>query len=82
MKETVAKVIDTLTREDFHGTFKKLLERYTLEERYAIKFCFKLGKMQQKRMECFRLFWGHLVWIEHQFCNKCLEAMRDYFEGD
>ena len=28
----------------------------TLEERYVIKFCFKLGKMPQKRMECFRLF--------------------------
>ena len=26
-----------------------------LEERYAIKFCFKLGKKPQKRMECFRL---------------------------
>ena len=26
-----------------------------LEERYAIQFCFKLGKMLQKRMECFRL---------------------------
>ena len=28
MKETVMKVIDTLTREDFHGDFPKLLERY------------------------------------------------------
>ena len=28
MKEAVTKVIDTLTREDFHGTFQKLLERY------------------------------------------------------
>ena len=28
MKETVAKVIDTLTQEDFHGAFQKLLERY------------------------------------------------------
>ena len=28
MKEVVTKVIDTLTREDFHGTFQKLLERY------------------------------------------------------
>ena len=28
MKEAVAKVIDTLTQEDFHGTFQKLLERY------------------------------------------------------
>ena len=28
MKEAVTKVIDTLTREDFHGAFQKLLERY------------------------------------------------------
>ena len=26
MNETVTKVIDTLTQEDFHGAFKKLLE--------------------------------------------------------
>ena len=28
MKEAVTKVMDTLTREDFHGAFQKLLERY------------------------------------------------------
>ena len=28
MKEHVTKVIDTLTQEDFHGAFQKLLERY------------------------------------------------------
>ena len=28
MKETVTKVIDTLTQEDFHEVFQKLLERY------------------------------------------------------
>ena len=28
MKEVVTKVIDTLTLEDFHGAFQKLLERY------------------------------------------------------
>ena len=28
IKEAVTKVIDTLTREDFHGAFEKLLERY------------------------------------------------------
>ena len=28
MKEAVTKLIDTLTQEDFHGTFQKLLERY------------------------------------------------------
>ena len=28
MKEAETKVIDTLTQEDFHGTFQKFLERY------------------------------------------------------
>ena len=28
MKETVTKVIDTLTQEDFHGAFQKFLEVY------------------------------------------------------
>ena len=42
MKEAVMKVIDTLTQEDFHGAFQKLLE----------------------------------------WCNKCIAAGGDYFEGD
>ena len=45
----------------------------TLEERYAIKFCFKLGKMPQKCMECFWLLFDHLAWIEHQI----LSGIRD-----
>ena len=45
----------------------------TLEEQYAIKLCFKLEKMPQKRMECFRLLLDHLAWIEHQF----LSGIRD-----
>ena len=28
MKKAVTKVIDTLTQEEFHGAFQKLLERY------------------------------------------------------
>ena len=28
MKEAVTKVIDTLTQEDFHEAFQKLLEEY------------------------------------------------------
>ena len=28
MREAVTKVTDTLTQEDFHGAFQKLLERY------------------------------------------------------
>ena len=30
MKEALTKVIDTLTQEDFHGAFQKLLERYNI----------------------------------------------------
>ena len=33
MKEAVTKVIDTLTQEDFHGAFQKLLERYKCNQR-------------------------------------------------
>ena len=28
MKEAVTKIIDTMTQDDFHGAFEKLLERY------------------------------------------------------
>ena len=28
MKESMTKAIDTLTQKDFHGAFKKVLERY------------------------------------------------------
>ena len=46
----------------------------TLQERYAIKSCFQLGKiMPEKRMECFRLLFDHLPWIKHQF----LSGIRD-----
>ena len=36
--------------------------------------CFKVGKRPQKRMECFRLLFDHLAWIEHQF----LSVIRDW----
>ena len=45
----------------------------TIEERYAIKFCFKLGKMPQKRREYFRLLFDRVAWIEYQF----LSGIRD-----
>ena len=40
MKEAVTKVIDTLTQEDFHGAFEKLLERYSRRRllRRGLKF--------------------------------------------
>ena len=66
----------TLLKPDCHswGISKMQSGRQdTLEERYAIKFCFKLRKMPQKRMECFILLFDHLAWIEHQF----LSGIRD-----
>ena len=56
-----------------HGWWISKMQSDTLEERYAIKFCFKLGKMPQKSMECFRLLFDHLAWVEHQF----LSGIRD-----
>ena len=66
----------TLLKPDCHSWWLSEMQsgrQDSLEERYAIKFCFKLGKMPQKRMECFILLLEHLAWIEHQF----LSGIRD-----
>ena len=63
----------TLLKPDCHSWWISKMQSDTLEERYAIKFCFKLGKIPQKCMECFRLLFDHLAWIEHQF----LSGIRD-----
>ena len=59
----------TLLKPDCHSRWISKMQSDTLEERYAIKFCFKLGKIPQQRMECFRLFLEHLAWVEHQFLS-------------
>ena len=50
-----------------------------LEERYAIKLCFKLGKILQKRMECFRPLLEHLasVFEWHKRFKEGRESVRD-----
>ena len=66
----------TLLKPDCHSWWISKMQsgrEDTLEERYAIKLSFKLEKMPQKRMECFRLLLEHLAWIEHQF----LSGIRD-----
>ena len=63
----------TLLKPDCHSWWISKMQSDTLEERYAIKLCFKLGKMPQKRIECFRLLFDHLAWIEYQF----LRGIRD-----
>ena len=67
---------DTILKPDCHSWWiSNMQSRHEdiLEEGYAIKLCFKLGKMPQKSLECFRLLFDHLVRIEHQF----LSAIRD-----
>ena len=63
----------TLLKPDCHCWWISKMQFDTLEERYAIKFCFKLGKMPQKSMDYFRLLFDHLARIEHQF----LSGIRD-----
>ena len=48
----------------------------TLEERYAIKFCFKLGKISEKWMECFRLILDNVAWIGHQFLSSIRDSRK------
>ena len=68
----------TLLKPDGHSWWISKMQSDTLEERYAIKLCFKLGKMRQKGIECFRLLLEHLAWIEHQF----LSGIRDSRKAD
>ena len=66
----------TLLNPDSHSSWISKMQsgrEDILEEWYAIQFCFKRGKMLQKRVECFRLLLEHLAWIEHQF----LSGIRD-----
>ena len=63
----------TLLKPDCHSWWISKVQSGREEERYAIKFCFKLEKMPQKHMECFRLLLDHLAWIKHQF----LSGIRD-----
>ena len=71
----------TLLKPDCHSWWISKMQSGrddTLEEQYAIKFCFKLGQM-----ECFRLLFDHLAWIEsvriqwHKRFKEGSESMRD-----
>ena len=66
----------TLLKPDCRSWWISKMQSDTLEERYAIKFCFKLGKMPQKRMECFRLLFDHLAWLEHPFFSGIRDSRK------
>ena len=69
----------TLLKPDCHSCWISKIHSGrddTLEEWYAMKFCFKLEKILQKRLECFRLLFDHLAWIEHQFFSGIKDSRK------
>ena len=60
----------TLLKPDCHSWWISKMQSDTLKQQYAIKLCFKRGKMSHRPMEYFRLLFGHLAWIEHQFLSS------------
>ena len=63
----------TRLKPDCYSWWISKMQSDTLEERYAINSVLNLEKIPQKHMECFRLLFNHLAWIEHQF----LSGIRD-----
>ena len=65
----------TILKPDCQNWWISKMKSGLEEEGYAIKFYFKLRKMPQKRMECFRLLLEHLTWTKHQFLS-CIRDSR------
>ena len=66
----------TLLKVDCHSWWISKMQFGCEEERYAIKLFLKLGKMPQKRMECFRLLLDHLAWIKHEFLSGIKDSRK------
>ena len=64
----------TLQKPDCHSWWISKMQSDTFEERYAIKFCFKLGK------KCHRNVWNSsdcfLARIEHQFLSGIIDSRK------
>ena len=68
----------TLLDPDYHSwVFSKMQSgrEGTLEELYAIKFCFKLGKNAKEKYGILQTALDHPGWIEHQFLS-CIRDSR------
>ena len=66
----------TLLKPDCHSWWILKMQSDTLEERYGIQFFFKIEKMPEKRMECFRLLLEHIAWFEHQFFSGIRDSRK------
>ena len=67
-----------LLKPDCHSWWFSKMQSDTLEERYAIKFCFKLGKKGHRNVwnasDCFST--DYLAWIEHQFFSGIRDSRK------
>ena len=63
----------TLLKPDCHSWWISKMQSDTIEEWYAIKFCFKLGKNATETYGILQTVFDHLAWIEHKF----LSGIRD-----
>ena len=62
-----------ILKPDCHSWWISKMQWGHLEERYAIKFCFKLGKNATETYGMLQTVLDHLAWIKHQF----LSGIRD-----
>ena len=60
---------NTLLKPDCHSWWISKIQSDILEERYAIKFCFKLGKDSTEMYGMLQIGLEHIAWIEHQFLS-------------
>ena len=64
----------TLLKPDYHSWWISKMQSDTLEERYAIKFCFKLRK---NATETYRMLQtAFQPWIEHQFLSDIRDSRK------
>ena len=69
----------TLLNPDCHSWWISKMQsgcKDTLEERYAIKFCFKLGKNATETYGMLQIAFDHITWIEHQFLNSIRDSRK------
>ena len=71
MKEVMTKVIDTLTQDDFHGAFQKLLERYNK--------CIAAGGDYFERDQSFMCVLSIKVPIRKKSGNLCNDPLYIYY---
>ena len=66
----------TLLKPDCHSWSISKMQSDTLEERYAIKFCFTLGKNATETYGMLPIVFDHLAWIEHQFLSGTSDSRK------